>query len=298
MLAWKPDVRLLVLVGLVCSSAAAVPLLDEAATIAAIQAKGAQVKEVKGAATSVTLDDGSKWTEAEFKQLGTLGHLKSLALSKCLDDRTLPLLAGLTELDTLQTNLATVTDEGVKQLLPLKKLRTLKFFHPSREFTGSGLAALAGLPNLESLTVAGSLSFGDAGMAAVGQLTQLKQLRTWHAGQTLDGLKHLKELKNLTSLTLGQRLTYTPPACVCDEMIPLLFDLRSLEFLQLEEARLRLPALVQIKQLPRLKKLNLEVVDIAETDVERLRKELPGVEIAWKKPSEIFLKRIHALFDK
>ena len=129
-------------------------------------------------------------------------------------------------------------------------------------------------------------------------LTRLKQLRTWHAGQTIEGVKQIQELKNLTSLTLGQRLTYVPPACVTDETIPLLLELRALEFLQLEEARLSLAALAQLKQLPQLKKLNLEGIDIPESDVEHLRKEMPGVEITWKKPSDVFQKRIHALFDK
>jgi hypothetical protein len=57
-------------------------------------------------------------------------------------------------------------------------------------------------------------------------------------------------------------------------------------------------ALSQLKQLPQLKKLNLEGIDVPEADVERLRKELPRVEITWKKPTEVFQKRIHALFDK
>jgi hypothetical protein len=183
-------------------------------------------------------------------------------------------------------------------LLPLKKLRTLKFCHPGKSFSGTGLAVLNELPNLESLTVAGSLAFGDEGMAAAAKLTRLKQLRTWHAGQTIEGLKKIKDLKNLTSLTLGQRLTYTPPASVSDETIPLLLELKSLEVLQLEEARLSLAALAQLKQLTQLKKLNLEGIDIAETDVERLKKELPKVEVVWKKPNEVFQKRIHALFDK
>ncbi|HEV3436739.1 MAG TPA: hypothetical protein VG122_05230 [Gemmata sp.] len=282
----------------VCFLGAAPVLEDESEIIKKLKDKGAEIAERKGIATALSLDDGSKWTATEFKQVGQLTHIKNLTLSKCLDDEVLGYLGTLSELEMLQTNLAEITDDGLKRLVPLKKLRIVKFFHPAKSFTGSGLAALNELPNLESLTVAGSLSFGDEGMAAVAKLTRLKQLRTWHAGQTIEGIKKLKDLKNLTSLTLGQRLTYQPPACVTDETIGILVELKSLEFLQLEEARLTFSALSQLKQLPQLKKLNLEGIDVPEADVERLRKELPRVEITWKKPTEVFQKRIHALFDK
>ena len=62
------------------------------------------------------------------------------------------------------------------------------------------LVHLAELPNLQSLTVAGSLAFNDEGMAAVAKLTGLKEFRTWHAGGTDEGVKKLKALKNLKSL--------------------------------------------------------------------------------------------------
>jgi hypothetical protein len=283
---------------LICLFGAALVAGDESEIIKKLKDKGAEITEKKGVARALSLDDGSKWTASEFKQVGQLTHIKNLTLSKCLDDEMLGHLSTLVELEMLQTNLAEITDDGLKRLVPLKKLRIVKFFHPSKSFTGSGLAALNELPNLESLTVAGSLSFGDEGMAAVAKLTRLKQLRTWHAGQTIEGIKKLKDLKNLTSLTLGQRLTYQPPAFVTDEAIGILVELKSLEFLQLEEARLTFSALSQLKQLPQLNKLNLEGIDVPEADVERLRKELPKVEITWKKPSEVFQKRIHALFDK
>jgi len=146
---------------------------DERESIKALKDKGAEITETKGVATALTLNDGSGWTETEFKHLGKLSHIKNLTLSKCLDDKTLALLGDLTELEMLQTNLAAITDDGVKYLLPLKKLRTVKFFHPAKSFTGSGLSVLSELPNLESLTVTGSLEFGDEGMAAVAKLTRL-----------------------------------------------------------------------------------------------------------------------------
>jgi hypothetical protein len=271
---------------------------DEAEIIKALKEKGAEITLTKGAATAVSVSDGSKLTADDFQQIGQLTHLKSLSLSKCLNDETLGYLTGLAELDTIQTNLMEVSDEGVKQFAKLKNLRNLKFFHPGKAFTGTGLAALAGMPNLDSLTVAGSLAFGDEGMAAVAQLTQLKNFRTWHAGQTLAGVKKLAALQNLKSLNLGQRLAYKPPVCVSDDVVAILVEVKSLEVLQLGEARMTLAALGQFKQLDKLKTLTLDGIDMPAADVERLRKELAKVDVKWTKPTEAYMKRIDALFGK
>jgi hypothetical protein len=255
-------------------------------------------KGVKVTATSAEVGDCSKWTDDDFKLLAKVAKLKSLSFGPGLGDAHLPLLAGLSELESLQTNLSTITDDGVGGLAAFKNLKILKFFHPSKSFSGSGLSKLAGMEKLERLTVAGSLAFDDAGMAAVGKLTRLKEFRTWHAGQTLEGVKHLKGLTNLKNLTLGQRLAYKPPTTIADDTLAVLAELKSLETLELQEARLKREALVQLKGLPGLKTLTLAGIDIAEADVEQLRKDLAGVDVKWSKPNDVYRKRIDALFGK
>jgi hypothetical protein len=254
------------------------------------------VTEAKGVVTAVMISDGSKLTDADFRQLGRLAHLRTLNLNNCLNDDRLALLTGLTELEYLQTNLAQVSDDGLKPMAKLKGLKTVKFFHPGKAFSGAGLAHLAGLPNLERLTVAGSLAFNDDGMAAVAKLTRLREFRTWHAGPTDEGIRRLKDLPHLKSLYLGQRLTYKPPACPSDATLAVLAELSSLESLQLHEARLTFAALQQLRKLPALKQLTLGGVEIAAADVERLRKELPRVKVEWTEPNETYRKRIRALF--
>lgn len=280
------------LVGATCPSAHA----DEAEIRKLLQDRGAKVTESKGVLTALAISDGSKLTDEDFRQIGRLVHLKSLDLNNCLNDDRLALLTGLTELEYLQTNLAQVTDPGLKPLAQLKSLRNVKFFHPGKAFSGKGLVHLAELPKLERLTVAGSLAFNDDGMAAVAKLTRLQEFRMWHAGPTLEGVKSLKELTNLKSLYLGQRLTYKPPACPADETLATLAEFKSLEMLQLDEARLTFAALQQLKRLPALKQLTLGGIDIPREDVDRLRKELPQVRIAWTEPNEAYRKRIRALF--
>lgn len=268
---------------------------DDAEIAGTLKDKGVTVTMTKGAATAAAISDGSKLTDADFGQLGRLVHLKSLDVNKGLTNERLALLTGLSELENLQTNVAIVTDDGLKPLAKLRSLRTLKFFHPGPSFSGAGLAHLVDLPQLQSLTVAGSLAFNDDGMEAVSQLKTLQEFRTWHAGATQEGVKKLKKLPKLKSLNLGQRLTYKPPACPTDDTVAILAELKSLETLQLSETRLSFAALQRLKQLPALKKLTLEGVDLPIADVERLKKELPTVTIAWTEPNETYKKRIRAL---
>jgi hypothetical protein len=269
---------------------------DDAEIVKLLKTKGVEFTESKGIVAAVAVSDGSKLTDDDFRQMTRLSNLKMVTLSNCLNDKQLALLPALAGLEYLQTNLADVSDDGIKPLARLRNLKTLKFFHPGKSFSGAGLAQLAEMPNLQSLTVAGSLAFNDDGMAAVAKLTGLNSLRTWHAGSTDEGVKKLKSLKNLKSLYLGQRLTYKPPASPSDETIGILVEMKSLESLQLDEARLTLTALQQLKQLPALKKVTLGGIDMSRDDVERLRRELPQVKIEWTEPSEVYQKRINALF--
>jgi hypothetical protein len=269
---------------------------DDAEIGKMLKEKGAKVVEKKGFVAALTISDGAKLSDEDFRQIGRLVHLQSLDLNNGLTDERLAQLADLAELEYLQTNVAQVSDDGLKPLARLKNLRNLKFFHPGKAFSGVGLAHLAGLPHLERLTVAGSLAFNDDGMAAVARLTRLQEFRLWHAGPTQEGVKKLKELKNLKSLYLGQRLTYKPPACPTDDTVAILAEIKSLESLQLDETRLTFAALQRLKQLPALKKLTLGGVDIPKADVERLKKELPSATIEWTEPNETYQKRIRALF--
>lgn len=266
---------------------------DEAEAVRLLREKGAKIPDPP---TRLEAGDCTAWTEADFRLLGELSRLRSASFGPGVTDAALAAIAVLPELDTLQTNESRFTDGGLKALLGLKGLKTLKFFHPGKEFTGAGLAHLAEHPSLERLTVAGSLAFADEGMAAVGKLTRLKEFRTWHAGQTLEGVKHLRSLKSMTSLTLGQRLAYKPPTTVADDVLPVLAELASLETLQLEEARLGLDALLKLRSLPALKKLVLQGIDLPAADLDRLRSELPKAQVQWTAPTEAYRRRIDALF--
>ena len=262
----------------------------------ALRDKGAKVVEAGGAVVSIDAGDVSSWSDDDFKRLSAFPRLKTLSFSKGLTDASLARLSGLPALETLQTNLSGMTDDGTKALAGIRTLRALKLFHPAKAFTGTGLAHLAGLPELRSLTVAGSYAFGDAGMEAVAKLPRLEEFRTWHAGQTIEGVRRLKGLTALKRLTLGQVLAYKPPTTLSDETLAVLAEMPSIEALQLEEARLSLDALRRLRGLPNLKSLTLRGIVLPEADLDVLRRELPQAKIEWTPPTEAYQKRIRALF--
>jgi hypothetical protein len=270
---------------------------DDTATVKHLEVKGAKITTVRGA-LSVTVGDCSRWTEADYKALGSLTRVTNLSFGPGFTEQALPLLAGLTELEALATNGMQVSDDGVKALAQFKKLRRLAFFHPSRTFTGVGLARLADLKDLEELTVAGSFAVNNDGLAAISKLKGLKQLRVWHAGNTDEGVQRLKELPALEALTLGQRLTYQPPPCPGDRTIALLLEIKSLKTLVLQESRFSREALGRLKQLPELRQLTLDGVDLSDADFEGLKKDLPHVRVTLTRPTEAGAKRIDALFGK
>jgi hypothetical protein len=256
-----------------------------------LRALGAEVGEAGGAITRVTFKDCAKLGEAEYRALGALKTLKSLTLyggKKTLTDATLPLLAGLTELEELNTEGILVSDAGLAGFAVFKNARSMSFFHPSLDlkgFDGSGFAALKDLPKLERLTIAGT-RFNDKGMEAVAALAQLKDFRTWHTYQSQAGNVALEKLPQLRSLTLGQRLRRwdgtSNATSLDDATLDVLSRLKTLEALTLDEAKLSLDALLKLKALPKLAKLTLQRTHISAEDVEKLKAALPAVKVDWK----------------
>ncbi len=100
------------------------------------------------------------------------------------------------------------------------------------------------------------------------------------------GRRDCYPLPELKSRWLGQRLRRydggSNAASLDDSTFNVLTKLKTLETLTLDEARLSLAALQRLKELPRLKKLDLRRIDILAADVETLRTALASVGIDWK----------------
>lgn len=149
------------------------------------QIPGAHITKTKDVITGLSIDDCKALTEADFKLIRQTETLTSIGLNRGLTDAQLKILAGMPAIEAFGTNGAGVSDDAIASTLStFKNLQSLTFFHPGPTFTGTGLAALSVLPNLNNLTVAGATTFGDPCMVAVGQLSHLTSFRTWHGGVT------------------------------------------------------------------------------------------------------------------
>jgi hypothetical protein len=281
-----------VLVATLSMKAADVRIID------ALKSNGVEFVEGKGAITGANIRDCTSFTASDYSQLRGIGGLKQLSLGKGCNAEVLKALGPMPELETLSTNGMDAADDAMETLAVFPKLKTIAFFHPGKQFSGTGLASLSKLSTLERLTVAGSAEVGDAALAAIAKLGQLKELRIWHTGATTAGLQHLGSLKKLTSFTLGQRLSSSPPVTLSDDGIEIISGLTSLESVTLQEARLTPTALAKLKKLPNLKRLTLDGIDVPESAIADLKKQLPAVDVRWTAPNEQARKRIDALFGK
>ena len=262
-----------------------------AADAGALRKLGAKVTETAGVVTQVNVKCDA-FTEANFKTLGSFTTIKDLTISgKTITDSSLALLTGLTELERFSSDGIQLTDAGYRHFEAFQKLKSISFFHPafrSKDFTGSGLAALKALPKLERLTFAGSTA-GDVAMEAIGQITQLKEFRTWHTAQTQAGNAHLLKLTGLTGLRIGQRLPEwgkDSPVSFDESTLETISQLKALESLELTEARLNAKIIPQLQALPKLAKLKIETVDISAADVEAIQAALPNCKVDFKPMTE------------
>lgn len=271
---------------------------EPAQIVRELSGKGAKFTESGGAVTGIDLPDLTSWTDDDFRHAAQLTHLQKLSFGRGITDHQLELLIHLPDVTAFTTNGAQLSDQGVKLLASFKRLKVLTFFHPGKDFTGTGLAELSALPDLENLTVAGTSTFGNTGMEAVAQLPHLTSLRVFHANPDSAGVAKIAHLDKLVSITLGQRLSFKPPAMVADDTIGILLSLKSLESISLMESRLSLEKLSQLKQLPKLKRLVLDGIEMPESDVDLLRKQLPGVQIKWTPPTPDNMKRIKGLLGE
>jgi hypothetical protein len=261
-----------------------------AADVGTLQKIGAKVTETAGVVTQVNVKCDA-FTEADFRLLGSFTTIKDLTISgKTITDDTLALLTGLTELERLSSDGIQLTDNGFKHFAAFRKLKSLSLFHPafrSEGFTGSGLAHLKALPKLEKLTFAGSTA-GDVALEAIGQLTQLKEFRTWHTAQSQAGNTHLLKLP-LTALRIGQRLPEwgkDSPVSFDESTLATIAQIKTLESLELTEARLTAKIVSHLKSLPNLTKLRIETVDISVADVNAIKAALPKCQVDFKPMSD------------
>ena len=125
-------------------------------------------------------------------------------------------------------------------------------------------------------------------MEAIGQLSRLKEFRTWHTAQTQAGNTHLLKLP-LTALRIGQRLPEwgkDSPVSFDESTLATIAQIKTLESLELTEARLSAKIIPHLKALPKLTQLRIETVDITDADVDAIKAALPQCQVDFKPMSD------------
>ena len=114
-------------------------------------------------------------------------------------------LAPFTNLEALDLVYCPVTDEGLRQMQGLTKLRRLLL--RDALISDEGLRSLSGLVNLEQLDLGGT-KITDVGIAYLRGMTKLKKLNLQGAALTDVGIRHVINMTDLEELNLyGTKVT-------------------------------------------------------------------------------------------
>jgi hypothetical protein len=146
--------------------------------------------------------------DEQLRRLKSLPSLKKLKLQgsfgasrASIGDGGLAHLAQIRSLEALDLYYGRFTDEGMRHLCSLPRLRRL-FIPNNHSYSAEGLRHLARMQSLEELSV-GSRSLTDVGLSHIADMTALKDLRLFDARSiTNDGIAELGALKSLRTLKI------------------------------------------------------------------------------------------------
>lgn len=275
------------------------PPADPVAALQHFQAK--VVKGADGQVVNVTLHP-QQTTDATLALVAKLPGLERLILHGCpITDDGLVHLAGLTRLKELNLADCPITDAGLSSLSGLANLEVLNLassFGDSPQIKGHGLAALAALTKLQVLVLDKNL-VDDAGLSALQNLKGLRELYLEQTRVLGPGLANLRGLSKLKVLSLNEtkiadaglenlrevtslEVLNLRGALVRGEGIKSLHGLKNLTTLHLGGTPLSDAGLANLTGLSGLKRVALTGTKVTEAGADKLKKALPGVEVALK----------------
>jgi internalin A len=248
------------------------PLLEQ------IKQWGGQVEfDSQGRLTAIDLLRASL-SDADVEQLLAveLPQLQQLRLKGSeITDASMPRVARLASLTTLDLDTVGVTDDGVRELSALSALQTLRMHRLTRlsdavtacfqEFpklehllltdiyiSDGGLEAIAGLENLRTLDLEGSDLIGDGGLELLAGMKNLQTLRVRSRSVSDTGLEYLAEMPQLRTLAIKDSLA------VSDYGLEFVGRLTDLEDLSLAQAfQVTDEGLEHLAGLTKLRRLDL-----------------------------------------
>ncbi len=175
---------------------------------------------------------------------------------RLVDAHSLRALPRLTEL-----TLVDVTDQDMSAVAGRKSLRSLSLESVCSATIGdSGLKALTGLHELESLRIANALNATDSGMDALGTLANLRRLELMNIPEvSVKGLTKIGQLKPLRALSLTPTYSGETTKEFVDSLVMRIQGMSELEELSLThvEENLTDKAMSQLTTLKRLRVLDI-----------------------------------------
>lgn len=144
-------------------------------------------------------------TDAGYAHLSGLTNLESIRVGtygRELGDEPLGHMTGMTKLTEVSVGRDNLTDAGMAHLGKLTGLKKLRI--DGQKITAAGVAPLAGLKNLQELTVLSGPGFHGDALAALAGLTELRSLELIYT-PSIDkvGARHIGKLVGLKSLRFG-----------------------------------------------------------------------------------------------
>ena len=275
------------------------PLTDPLAALQ--QFNATVVKGADGQVAKVTLDP-RKTTDATLALVAKLPALERLILHRCpITDEGLAHLAGLTRLKQLNLADCPITDAGLSSLSRLTNLEMLNLassFGDSPQIKGHGLAALTSLTKLQVLVLDKNL-VDDAGLSALQNIKSLRELYLEQTRVMGPGLASLRGLSSLKVLSLNEtkigdeglkglqdiaslEVLNLRGSLVRGEGVKHLHGLKNLHVLNLANTPFADSGLKMLEGLKGLKRVALAGTQVTEAGADKLKKALPGVEVALK----------------
>ena len=231
-------------------------------------------------------------TEDAWKEIETLRPIYISANGKGIDDGAVARLAKL-PLEGIGLDGTSVTEAVFKTLSQIKTLKQLGVSH-SLGIKGVGAEALANHPALTIVSIGGT-GFGDPGMKALASLRQLTKLGLNHDQVTDAGLAALANHPALESLMFSPQMTPR----ITDASLQTVATLKALKELQINDTVLTYDGgLKLLKALPNLQKLTMNNVGLADTDLAKLKADLPKTDIQFKPASDELVAKWKQQLDK
>lgn len=173
-----------------------------------------------------------------------------------------------------------LTDEGLVHLKNMKSLQILNIW--TSRVTGKGIAVLAELPSLKTISLSGSTLTSEE-WEALGRLFSLEYLDLDHIQSKVTDadIAHLSGLSRLKRLTINPRILDDNESItfgITDKSLRYISKLKALEVLLLTGAKITKDGFQYLAGLPELKYVGFDRSEVSEKDLQWLKKKLPGLQ--------------------